>query len=460
MLTGLIRIPIFTRYFTPEEYGIYGIVYITYFIISIFLFNWLTNCIWRFYNEYKQNNSLNQLYSNLLILHLFFSIVFLFVTIYWQYAETDVITKKIALLLFGQLTISNLNNYFFVIFRLESKSGAYNIFTSLRSALSLLLQLLLVFKFNYRIEAVPLSSFIVELIILPCIIFLFLKQGNVSLTKYSKPIILTFFKYSVPSIFSSLGLYLLTSGDRYIIAIFNDMDKVGIYNQVYNLCQMSMMAIINFFFAIINPSFMKELSLNFKASSKITLNYLSIFILFVTPALFYLSIFGNIIANVMLGKEFRSGNDMIPWLMLSVFIYGLTLFPENRLKFSSNYKTIIKGFIACSVINIILNLVGIPFLTYKFAAISTFISYFLLMIYFYYIDIKENLLNLKDITVAKSVIVILSLEFIIHLVFKNKLQSLIANIIEGCLLLLIYIVFLRLFHKDTFFLFIKNYNIT
>ena len=78
MVVGFFKTPIFTRYFTPEEYGYLGLIMITFSYISIFLYSWLSSCLWRYYNAYKLKNDLKTLYSNLLGIFLIASVALLF----------------------------------------------------------------------------------------------------------------------------------------------------------------------------------------------------------------------------------------------------------------------------------------------------------------------------------------------------------------------------------------------
>jgi O-antigen/teichoic acid export membrane protein len=395
ILVGFIRVPIFTRYFTASEYGIYGIILITYTILTLFLFSWLANCIWRFYNKYKNKNELPRLYSNLFLLFIAFSALFTIIAVGWSIGSNEEETKRLVLYVFLQLMVSNLNNYMLIVHRLEENSGLFNTVTMLRAILSFGLQYILTFRLGWRIEAIPSSMIIVEAIISLFLISKFLQTGKIKIGLISKTTLKELFEYAIPGIISNLGLYLLTSSDRYVIALFEEMDKVGIYNQVYNLCQISIMALVNIYLSVINPRFFKELESNFNATSRLTIIYIKPFLLILAPIVTYFSLFARPVATVLLGPEFRVGYPLIPWVSFAVFIYGLTLFFENRLKLNSKYKPVIIGFLICAAINIGINFFTIPKWGYFWAGISTFISYLILLIYLIYQDIRKNGLLLK-----------------------------------------------------------------
>lgn len=461
LLVGFFRVPIFTRYFTTEEYGVYGLILITYTILSIFLFNWLSNCIWRFYNKYKKTRELNGFYSNLFLLYIFFSIIFFIVTITWNLAASGEVVRKLIYLIFFQLLLNSANNYFLIVLRLEEESAKYNIITSLRAGLAFAIQYYLTFRMGYRIEAIPISMIIVELIILLYLLPHFLKQNKLSFKLVSWKTIKVFLEYSIPGILSNLGLYILTSSDRYIIALFGNVSEVGIYNQVYNLCQVSIMAVISLFFAIINPGFMRELEMNFEATRRITLLYIKNYLLFILPVIVYTAIFSYWVAYILLGEDFRIGYTMIPWIVIAIFFYGLTLFPENRLKFKENYRIIIIGFLSCSALNIILNILLIPKFGYTWAAITTLISYFFLMILFFRFDIKNNSFFISGYKELLPAIIILSIQVMAYYLIRNYFDielTLKASIITGVVFALTYTVVVIGFSRKTIKMLVRFYN--
>ncbi len=461
LLVGFFRIPIFTRYFTAEEYGVYGIIFITYVVFSIFLYNWLASSIWRFYNKFKEGQKLPTLYSNLFTLYALFSAIFLIITLIWSGVTINELSKKLIILISIQLLIDNLNNYFLIINRLEEESARLNIIVSLRVGVAFGIQYFLTFRMGLRIEAIPIAMAIAEGLILCYQIPRFLSRNKVSFSLISLDTIKLFLGYSVPGILSNVGIFILTSSDRYVIALFGEMNEVGIYNQVYNLCQVSTMAIVNLFFAIINPGFLKELEVNFGATNKLTSIYMRNYMLILMPIVIYMSIFSYWTANILLGEDFRTGYNIIPWIASAIFIYGLTLFPENRLKFKSKYKLVIIGFLTSSFINIGLNFLFVPIFGYKWAAITTTISYLILAVFFYWSDIKHSSFSFSGWKDLLPACITLGLQTVIYFIIKaryNPDASLKLSIVIGFVFALTYLFSVFLFSGKTIKLLIRIYN--
>ena len=95
------------------------------------------------------------------------------------------------------------------------------------------------------------------------------------------------------------------------------MATVGIYNQVYNISQLSIVALVTVFFNTINPKLNKELEVRFEGANKLLGDYLFAYFLFGLPVIIYLSMFPRQIAHILLGPEFRSGYFVMPWIFIS-----------------------------------------------------------------------------------------------------------------------------------------------
>jgi len=461
LLVGFIRTPIFTRYFTPAEYGYYGLIFITYSVFSIFLYSWLTNCVWRFYNYYKKESKLEDFYSNLSILYLLFTVVFLLITIVWNAASAELITNRLTVLIFIQLLLSSPIGYIVVVYRYELKSEKYNIIQIVRAVLSFAVQYALTFGMHFRVETIPISAIIIDIVVLAIILPPFIKKGLIKLSRYSKEVIKNLFSYAIPGIVTNLMFLVLISSDRYMIAWFCTIEEVGIYNQVYNLSQVSIMALVNVFFSVINPVFMREMELNFKSTIQLTQNFANVFILLLLPLTTCFSLFAPQLAIILLGKEFQTGNDIIPWVMFSSFIYGLTLFNENRLKMSSHYKPIVAGFISSASLNIILNLIFLPYYGYKFAAVTTLISYIFLFIFFLLMDIKLNKFYISGMYKLTPLLTLTVIQVIFVLVVQTMFDlkdNLTWMVIEVAVFFILYLPLLFLFNRNEIKLLLNSVN--
>ncbi len=386
MLLGFIKTPIFTRYFTPEEYGKLSIVSNTFAYLSIFAFAWLASCIWRYYNQYKNNDKLQLLYSNISFLYSVSTAVMLLLSAVWMFIEQGSGTGILVLLLCLQTVLSQFIDLHLIIIRLQRKSLKYNIITVFMSASGFIVLLVLTFVLGLRIEAAVISTVSINVLILIYILFSTSFKGLISKRCISYGIIKEFLKYGSVTVVSALSLIVLTSSDRYIIALFKDMKAVGIYNQVYGLGEISIVALVRVYLNSINPILFKELEDNLKGYSVTLYKYTNIYILYLLPAVVYFSLFSKQIATIFLGGEFRTGYSMMPFIMFTAFIYGMSEFIHDIFRFSNKFVMLVRGIIIAALINIVLNVILLPFFNYQVAAMTTLAAYIFLYLYCYYND--------------------------------------------------------------------------
>lgn len=162
----------------------------------------------------------------------------------------------------------------------------------------------------------------------------------------------------------------------------------------------------------------------------------------------YFSLYSKEIASLLLGEKFRVGYTMMPYVMISAFIYGLCCEHETRMKFKNKLKSISFNLITASIINIVLNFIFIPTMGYEAAAIATLISY----LYLYIMDVKADTSNVKKVLIILiskfkviiSICLILFIQVIVHYLVKKfySYSSIAFSIIEGSVFLLTFYMYI------------------
>lgn len=441
---GFVKTPVFTRYFTPEEFGYLGLITITFSYISVFLYSWLSGCLWRYYNAYKEKAALKSLYSNLFFIFFAASFLLLTVTITWFFIADQLLVKQLIVLSFVQYFIREIIGMFLIVTRLEGRARTYNVVHSLRAVLSFALLYVLTFVYQFRITAMITSVIVVDMVVM-IVLLIANKEGvKVSAKSVSKPVLHVLMKFGSVGLLANFCFLIISSGDRYIIAMFTDMASVGIYNQVYNICQLSVVALVTVYFNTINPTLNRELEINFRHADLLLSRYIYVFLLAGLPVITLLSLFSKEISFILLGEEFRSGYTIMPFVFVSAFLYGLFMFTEIKFKFADKLKHIAVGVVITSVINIGLNFLLIPLYGYKWAAITTLIAYLFLVFYFYMQDSLGFFSNQELWKNIMKVMLVLSGMVLVDRVVRFYYPpGLLETIAEGILLLGVYVVIFR-----------------
>ncbi|MCF6222530.1 MAG: oligosaccharide flippase family protein [Flavobacteriaceae bacterium] len=444
LFIGFIKTPIFTRHFNKADYGNLGLVTITFTFFGMFLFSWIGSCIWRFYNRYKNKNNLKVLYSNLIFIYLIALTLLFVISFYWYVNAKQPLIKQLVLFSFFQLFLNQLFLFYMVIVRLEGASKFYTIVQSLKALISVVITLVMVFYFDLSIAALVSSLILVDVLFI-----VFLKFYNPVLVKIdlkliNKKALSELILYGSMGLILNVSLLTINFSDRYIIAWFGNVEEVGIYDQVYKISQLSVVALATIFFNSVNPYLLKELEINFSNSKKLIQRYIKVFLIVGLPIVFYLSLFAKDISNILLGKEFRVGYTIMPFIFVSAYLHGISNFYELRLKFSNKLKKL--GLIALSIalLNIVLNLFFIGWYGYKWAAYTTLISYFILVVALHFMDREIIKFSKKNITFVLRIIFILALQGVFYSLINTRFElNLILNFCLGILFLSIYILLLK-----------------
>ena len=214
--------------------------------------------------------------------------------------------------------------------------------------------------------------------------------------------------------------------------MYDNMRNVGIYTKVYDIAQISITAFVFVFFSVINPKMNKELSHNINEADNLLQKYLFGYIFTLLPITFLISIFSKEISEILLGEEFRNGYIIMPYVFFSAFIYGIITINQNKLKFRNKLKTIVQILIICLIINVILNFLVVPTYGYIGAAITTLISYVVMLCLFFY---KESIGFFKQKKYIKSIaeqLIVLILMFGIDQIFRRIIDfNIWIAILEG-----------------------------
>ena len=385
---NVIKTPVFTRHYSAEDYGYLGLVMGIFLYISTVSYSWLSSCVWRFYNFFERNKILNKFYSNLLFLYLISSVVmFLCSLIFIAFYHTPFLVYKLIILCFFHFVLKELLGLFYVILRIKGYAKLNNTLLITQAVLSFIVLLFSVFVLDFDITSLISSSITIDLIFVIGVVIYLIYHKKIEVLKLDlvrMRYLRVFLNFGSFILISSMITLLLVSSDRYILAMYDNMKNVGIYTKVYDIAQISITAFVFVFFSVINPKMNKELSHNIDEADNLLGKYLFGYIFTLLPVTFLISIFSKEIAEILLGEEFRSGYVIMPYVFFSAFIYGIITINQNKLKFRNKLKTVLQILITCLVINVILNFLIVPTYGYIGAAITTLISYILMLFLFFY----------------------------------------------------------------------------
>ena len=374
--TGLafIAIPIFTRLFTQEDYGVIS-VYNAFLAIAVIVFSGnIYSSIARYYFEKKSD--FNEFLGTTFVLTLLFfsvgtTIFFLFYDIFSSSMKLPGILPF--LLIFSSLFAIS-HSFYFQILISQKRSLESAIINILKGSFSLFLAILLILvleenRYLGKIWGYLLVSFIFSL-------YFFIKILNHSKLSFKKDHIKFVLYYSVPLIPYTLSSTILAFFDRILINDVVNASSAGVYTLGYNVAAI-LSIVISATQAALLPDFFAFL--NDKQYSRIDALVKKVFSVIVFAA-FGLILFGREIVIILADVKFHEGLVVVPivvigWVFFGMFSVYIRYISYSKKTIYSSLVMIISG-----LSNIVLNIIFIPIYGYIAAAYTTAISYFILFL--------------------------------------------------------------------------------
>ncbi len=414
---GFIGLDIYTRVFSPTEFGTYSLIMTTVGIIGVFAYSWINQSNLRFFQAYRNNHKLDLFLSTsffLLFGTLIGSSIMLFILSRLSLLPRDII--EYMLLIIVVLIATSLFETVMMILMSDQKPKMYSIFRSLSVILNLGISLLFIHIFNYRVSAILAGYILTYLTLFIIIISKLQLYRYISLKSISIKTLKEFIDYGIPLLAALILSWILTLSDRYFIEYFRGNYEVGLYSASYQLADYPIGLISS---TIIMAAFPIILDTWEKKGDQITIdlisNVMKYYILFGIPTLVYVIILSQEIMSI-LGNSYSGGYTILPWICFGSLMLGFCVYINKGLEL--NKKTRILSFIVAvaAISNILLNIVLIPQYGFYGAGVATGVAY---LIYFI-VSIIVSRKYLKCIIPIKSV-----------------LNSLLSSLIMGLSLLLL-----------------------
>lgn len=416
-LFGFIGLTIYTRVFSPEEFGIYSLITATIGIIGVFAFSWINQSNLRFFQSYNNSHKLDIFLSTsffLLFITLIVSSIILFTLSRLSFLPLSII--KYLFLILGVLFTTSLFETVLTILMSDRKPKMYSIFRSFSVMLNLVISLLFIYILDYRVSAILIGYILTNSILFLIINNKLQLYKYISLSKFSTETLKEFMSYGVPLLAALVLSWILTLSDRYLIEYFRSSYEVGLYSASYQLADYPIAlissTIIMGAFPIILDTWEKQ---GDQATIELISNIMKYYIIFAIPALLYIIILSQEFM-IILGNSYSDGHIVLPWICFGSLMLGLCVYVNKGLELKKKTKilSLIVSFAAIS--NILLNFFLIPQYGFYGAGVATGVAY---LIYF----ITSTIVSKKYLKCKIPV--------------KSTINSLFSSLIMGISLLLV-----------------------
>lgn len=358
---GLLVLPLFTRLFTPGEYGVYTIILTTVGVLTVITNEWLGPSAIRFYSQFEKQDDLATFGATLRYLGLASVGGISFVAAGGIVLLGDHATVKESYLWYGlilfMLTASaGLLLQILVARRMASQ---YSFFSVWMQCVCVGLGLAMAGLFTLGITGLLAGTILGIGAILP---FLFrIAFRSISKGQYSGPAAWAMVCYGLPLMLTNLASLALRLSDRYVIQSCRGSHEVGLYSVSYSIADRSVSLVISLMTLASGPIAMELWEREGAEPTKRFVSKLARYFLIVaTPAAIGLSLLGKSILGLLASPQFQGGYKIMPLIAASMFLLGFQRYFQLGLLFHKKTGVIMLILLISSVVNIGLNVWLVP----------------------------------------------------------------------------------------------------
>ncbi|HQF41961.1 MAG TPA: oligosaccharide flippase family protein, partial [Ignavibacteriaceae bacterium] len=235
--SGIILLPIYTSYFTVEEFGRLGLVLAVITILIQVVVLGQNQSILKFNNQIEYVDKKKSILYTLSVFVILAALVF---TVIGEFAapwlakilgsfEDYYSSLRIAIYI---IVVSIINNVFQNKLRADEKSVSFTVISLIKLFVLIVATVYLVTSLELGINGVLYGQLISEIVTLIILVPLMLRLMEF---KFEKDILNESLKFGLPLIFSALSMTLLNISDRFLIKFLASEEALGLYELGYRV---------------------------------------------------------------------------------------------------------------------------------------------------------------------------------------------------------------------------------
>ncbi|MEN6554385.1 MAG: oligosaccharide flippase family protein [Methanobacterium sp.] len=455
-LSSIILLPIITKSFTTSDYGMWVQVNTVVSLLSNIATLGLPFTMVRYLSAEKDKKKIQEgFYSIVGIVFASTSIISLLLILFSHNIALALFNSNVNIVIILSVItfFLGLNTLLLNYFRTFQKMKTYSILILIQTYSNLLIvSYLALTGFNITITVLGLligyffTFFVISSIIISDIGFKIPKFKNLR----------EYLSFGIPTIPNNLSHWIVDSSDRFIIGIMLGSAFVGYYSPGYTLGNFIVMMVAPF--SLLLPALLPKYyeKNNIEEVNKFIKYSLKYFLLIAIPSAFGLSILSKPILMILTTPEIAlNGYIITPFVTFGALLFGIYGIISNLIILTKKTKIIGTLWIIAATLNIILNILFIPYIGIIGAAAATFISYFIVFIITYNFSIKYFKLAIDFSFIVKSIIASTLMSGIIFIINPNGIINILITIAISAVIYIGSLLFLKGIKKEEFKFFRK-----
>ncbi|ELC8348638.1 lipopolysaccharide biosynthesis protein [Clostridium perfringens] len=413
LILGFISSPIITRLIMPDNYGKFSMFNTVTNLILVVVMVGLDQAYVRFFyeeDEVSRKKLLRESIKIPMIVNLFFSLIL--ILFYKPFSKFIVgqYSFSVIIMLIIQNTLGIIGRFSLLVVRMQQKGKLYSVLQVI-TKLTYIVGVLSIFSilgnnYNTLILALILSNLI-------CVIWSIFTERDewfsvskeIKLKTSNKELVV----FGAPLIFSMAITWIFQSMDKFFIKAFNGYIELGLYSAAFTI-----IALLNavqgtfttFWVPVANEKYVENPKESKRFFSKVNL-IVSFGMLIIAIGIIT---FKDLLI-LLLGPKYRQASNIFPFLVFMPIMYTISETTVLGISFKKKNKNHIYIAIISALVNLMGNIILVPGLGAKGAAISTGVSYIvfftartLISKRLYYVDY-----NLRKFYISTILVTVLAL---------------------------------------------------
>jgi len=374
-LVGFFLLPVYTRYFSPNDYGILEVLQVTMAFGAIFYVLGLSTALFKWYFQYDDEEHRQKIINTIFIFVTASSLIFTlilvalsetFSSLFFDSTEYTTHFRLVFITLFFLAgTMIELS-----VLRAREQPVRYALVSTTQFVLNMVFIIIFVVGLERGVKGAIEGNLIAAGLVYFGLTISLMQRSGIS---FDRKRLFEMLAFGLPLVPSGIASIILTMSDRYLLQFLSTTDEVGLYSLGYKLGFVVNVIIVQPFTLAWAPFVFSMAKENNAAQiySRV-LTYVMAVGVFFALALAMLSLE---FVNIMATPPFYGAHKVVPLIALSYVFYGayFAMLVGILLEAKTKYIMLIVSCVAA--LNVGLNYILIPHYGMMGAAIATLICY-------------------------------------------------------------------------------------
>ena len=446
ILAGFISFPILARYLSVSEYGVLALLQGALVLSVAFSKLGFPGSLVRFY--YDKSMATDSLLSSITLACFgnaaMVAIILVSVSISGLFAPlvSQLLLVAVALVVSRALFISVQNTY-----RASGQATRYIASGLTAKYLSMLVGLTLLVVYDFGLKGYFIGFALTEALVLIVLFSFFCRSVGVSVRKFDYAIYKQIIHFGLPLFFVELVFIILSHTDKYVLLLFKGNQAVGFFALAYAIANYIQMVFNKTFSLIVVPKYNRLWNIGKRNE---TIEYLRrsahVYLFFAIPVAIGSFVVSHDLVVVLASEKYAKSASIFPILLIGMLVFSAYHLSISGSMLAKANKSIVKYTLFVAVLNITMHFILIPQFGVYGAAISTLISYCVLMYLIVRNSRKHIILGVDWMYIAKLVLASAFMAGVIQTISIESLTvQLVARILIGGS---IFLVIMMICHRE------------